>query len=479
MNKMRFLSYLCAGALTFGVGASGCSEDKMDEIDTNPNNPTEVAMRLVLPQVGVTTAFSISGTDLAWYSSIFIEHTAGVHAQFQQADNRDAGSFNATAVGNNWTDNYDQLRDLDYIIARGTNGAEANSWRYVGIAQVLKAYTLAVTTDLWGRIPARQAAQGVNSLQPVFDPQQTVYADVNALLDAAIANLDKNTVSIPSGDDLFYDGDAAKWKKAAYSLKARLALHLSNVDPAWADKVLAAVPNGFASSDDDFTFKAYGVNATAQNPWYQESTDRGHFAVSKTFFDLLTSLNDPRLNYLVAPLLNGMRVPAPNGATQNDQGGTIYSRASAEVVGPASPLPILTYSELKFIEAEAQLSKGNRPAAYAAYLAGVNTALSQQGTSAADAATYVAQPTVSVGEPALTRKNIITQKYISFWIYQSLEAYNDYRRVDADFPTLTNVQGAPPRRFPYPQAEIDANGANVPNVDINTNGVWWDDGSDD
>jgi hypothetical protein len=479
MNKMRFLSYLCAGALTLGVGV-GCSEDKMDDIDTNPNNPTEVAVRLVLPQVETQTAFSISGTDLAWFSSIFIEHTAGVHAQFQQADNRDPGSFNATAVGNNWTDIYDQIRDLDYIIARGTSGAEAGSWRYVAIAQVLKAHTLSVATDLFGRIPNRQAGQGIDNLQPAFDTQRSVYEDANALLDQAIANLDKPTTNLPGTADIFYNGDAAKWKRTAYSLKARLALHLSNVDPAWADKVLAAVPNGFTGPADDFTFRGYGTNATAQNPWFQESTDRSHFAVSKTFFDLLTGLNDPRLNYLVAPLPDTtIRVPAPNGETENDQGGTIYSRASASVVGPASPLPILTYSELKFIEAEARLSKGDRMGAYTAYLEAVNTALSQQGSSTTDAAAYVAQPAVGVGEGALTRKDIITQKYISFWIYQPMEAYNDYRRVDADFPTLTNTKGAPPKRFPYPQAEIDANAGNVPNVDINANGVWWDDGSDD
>jgi Starch-binding associating with outer membrane len=478
MKKMRFLSFLCAGALAIGAGA-GCSEDKMDEVDTNPNSPTEVALRLVLPQTEVTTAFSISGTDLAWYSSIFVEHTTGVHAQFQQADNREGGSFNASVTGNNWTDNYHQLRDLDYIIARGSTGAESGSWHYVGIAQILKAYTLGVTTDLFGRIPNRQAGLGEANLRPAFDLQRDVYADINKLLDDAIANLDKTTSNDPGDNDLFFGGDADQWKKTAYSLKARFAIHLSNVDAAWADKVLAAVPNGFSSSADDFTFAAFNSNATGQNPWYQESTDRSHFAVSKTFFDLLTGLNDPRLEYLVGEVSPGVRNPAPNGESENDQGGNIYSRASSDVVGPASPLPIMTYAELKFIEAEAKLNKGDRAGAYSAYLDGVNTSLSQQGVSGTPASNYVAQPSVGVGSGALTRKDIITQKYISFWIYQPLEAYNDYRRVDADFPTLTNTKGAPPKRFPYPQAEFDSNASNVPNVDINANGVWWDDNSDD
>ncbi len=478
MKKMRFLSFLLAGATTLALSTS-CSEDKMDEVDTNPNNPTQVALKLVLPQTEVVTAFTIAGTDLAWYSSIFIEHTTGVHAQFQQADNREGGALNATISSNSWDSNYDQLLDLDYMIARGSTGAEAGSWRFVAIAQIQKAYVLGVTTDLFGKIPNRQAGLGEANLRPAFDKQAEVYTDIDQLLTDAIANLDKPTTNNPGTSDLFYGGDAAKWKMAAHSLKARMAVHRSNVDPTWADKALASVAGGFAGSADDFTFAAFNSSASGQNPWYQESTDRSHFAVSKTFFDLLTGLNDPRLSYLVAEIPAGGRNPAPNGASVNDQGGTVYSRASADVVGPASPLPIMTYSELKFIEAEAKLSKGDRPGAYAAYLDGVNAALAQQGASATDAATYVAQGSVGVGDAALTRKDIITQKYISFWIYQPIEAYNDYRRVDADFPTLTNVKGAPPKRLPYPQSEIDSNASNVPTVDIFANGVWWDDSSDD
>jgi len=43
---------------------------------------------------------------------------------------------------------------------------------------------------------------------------------------------------------------------------------------------------------------------------------------------------------------------------------------------------------------------------------------------------------------------------------------------------MLNPLSAPPRRFPYPQNELSANGANVPSVAL-TNGVAWDDGSDD
>jgi hypothetical protein len=73
-------------------------------------------------------------------------------------------------------------------------------------------------------------------------------------------------------------------------------------------------------------------------------------------------------------------------------------------------------------------------------------------------------------------EDIIKQKYISFWLYQPIEAYNDWRRTG--FPALTNSIGLPPRRFPYPQSEFDSNAENVPTVQP-TDGVWWDDGTED
>jgi hypothetical protein len=59
---------------------------------------------------------------------------------------------------------------------------------------------------------------------------------------------------------------------------------------------------------------------------------------------------------------------------------------------------------------------------------------------------------VAVGEDNLTLENIITQKYIAFWLFQPIEAYNDYRRTL--IPDLNNPVSPPPNRFPYPQDRL-------------------------
>lgn len=146
MKTYKFLSYFLALALTLSI--SSCDEDTLDEIDINPNNPTDVPINLLLPQVEVDVAFAVANTDVAWYSSVFVQHTAGVHAQLQSADRR-SGLNDATLVNNTWTTIYaSTLPDLNLIIQKGSEGGdEEGRWTAVGIAKVLKAYTLAIATD--------------------------------------------------------------------------------------------------------------------------------------------------------------------------------------------------------------------------------------------------------------------------------------------------------------------------------------------
>ena len=84
MKTYKFLSYILLVGLL--LVTNSCSEDTLDEIDTNPNSPTDVTINLLLPQAEVDVAFAITNTDVAWYSSVFVQHTAGVHAQLQSAD---------------------------------------------------------------------------------------------------------------------------------------------------------------------------------------------------------------------------------------------------------------------------------------------------------------------------------------------------------------------------------------------------------
>ncbi|MCG7860549.1 SusD/RagB family nutrient-binding outer membrane lipoprotein, partial [Flavihumibacter sediminis] len=72
-----------------------------------------------------------------------------------------------------------------------------------------------------------------------------------------------------------------------------------------------------------------------------------------------------------------------------------YSRGNA-------PLALVTYAEMKFIEAEAAFRADNKPRAYAAYLAGIAAHMNKMGVPTADRDAYLSEPTVSVGEANIT-----------------------------------------------------------------------------
>jgi hypothetical protein len=463
----------------------GCSEERLNEIDTNPNNPMEAPIETLMPSVTSGVPYYMAGSDLSWYASVFVEHTTGTFDRMRDVDRRTG--INSKLSENAWLNVYTNvLDDLNTIIERGSiGGEEEGNWKYVGIAQVLFAYTTSIATDLWGRIPYSEALMGANNRTPKYDKQENIYVDLQIMLDSAIANLGKESIATPDAHDMIYGGDTDKWQKAAWALKARFYNHLSNRDPSGsADSALNCIKKAFTSSDDDMIFDAWsGTDEIAhQNPWYGMTAKSPRpLSVSETFYDLLNNSGDPRkiLFFTTAGTsLFDPYNPAPNGAADLDASGTKYSKITTEVVDANTPLPLMTYIELLFIKAEASLRVGEYNVAFAAYQDAVLAALEQYGISQTDAFSspsfYLNVLDIEPGN--LTLQDIITQKYIALWPFQSIESYNDWRRTG--FPSLNNALGNPPLRMPYPQNEIANNGANVP--DVNTSdGVWWDDGTED
>lgn len=493
MKKYRYISFLLAVGLVFGGGS--CSDDKLDEIDTNPNSPEEVSVNLLMPQVTVNVPTAVVGADLSWYSSVFVQHTAGVHAQLQEADRR-SGLENNTLVNNMWNNIYaGVLPDLNLIIERGSpGGAEEGNLVHVGIAKVLKAYTMSIATDIWGRVPYSEIGRGVENRTPVYDPQQQIYTEIQNLLDEAIVDLASGAPT-PAGQDLIYAGNVTNWTRAAYSLKARFHNRLSNIDPTGsAQAALAAAAQGFENASQNFSFNRYTAAAIGEHPWWQEANDRSHHAVSESFVETLESLNDPRLQAMVAPARGPSEaagapviVGAPNGTLTNDQANRSFSDVKNPnntpppgpwVLQATSPMPMMTYDELKFIEAEAHLRLGNTGEALEAYQEGIRAAMVRQINAPAPAI----EAYIAANASTVSLEDIIRQKWIALFYFQSIEAYNDWRRTGLPAFISQHPISPPPLRFPYAQNELDTNEGNVPPVrgsQIFSSGVWWMDGTED
>lgn len=469
---MKKLIYLIAALLFVS-----CSDTVMDEIDTNPNEPEDVTIKLLMPQVTTNAGFCISANSLSWFASVFIEQTCGVHGQLMDADQRI--NINSQTFNNDWTYIYlNQLMDLSRIIQKGSAaGTEEANWKAVGIAKILYVHTFSIATDCFGQIPYSQALKPLEFPRPVFDNQQNIYTSLQAMLDEAIGDLAKNSHGTVGGEDLIYEGDAGKWIKAAWALKARLYNHLSKRDPQGsATAALDALSKAFQSSDEEMKLDKFTEVATQQNPWFQEEADRGHHSLSQTMYDLLVANNDPRLSRWFTQI-NGAFSPGKNGENQQDQSGSLYSKFTSELLSATTAVPIISFRELKFIEAEAYFRHGDLQKAYEAYQAALATSLENSGIEEADRNTFMAQATVSPGKDLLSLELIMKQKFIAMFPFQSIETWTDWRRTG--IPQMQNIYGNVPRRLPYPDDELTTNGDNIPQNITTAKGVWWDDGSED
>ncbi|MBN1926750.1 MAG: SusD/RagB family nutrient-binding outer membrane lipoprotein [Prolixibacteraceae bacterium] len=465
MEKFKYIIFLLILSVTF---STSCSDDVLDEIDRDPNNPTEVSVDFILPGVQVNCIHSFLMGAGARYISSYVEHHCNVHLNPYWPE-RGTDQFNQA---------YSILKDVNIIIEKGS---EENKWTHVGIAQVIKAITLGTLTDIFGDVPYSEALLGSENRNPEYDSQEAIYSELFLILDDAIKNLSKETVVNPGKYDMLLQGDKNMWVKVAWGLKARFYNRLSNIDSSGsATNALLAVKNSFSSAEECLSFSDYenGGSDHINLFSYQEQLEKC-FATSVTMLNVLNSFNDlgfvdPRADRWFAKL-NGEFVGAPNGENIPDVAHNKYSPISiVNVLSPDAPVMVLTYDELKFIEAEANLRLAKRPEANAAYRKAVEAACSRAGLTTGEIASYTSQGTVFTDNESLNLEMIIKQKYLSFFISQPIEAWSDWRRTG--IPSLYNTVEGIPLRLPYPNTELARN-SNAPtdinNVTIYTKKVWW------
>ena len=171
-------------------------------------------------------------------------------------------------------------------------------------------------------------------------------------------------------------------------------------------------------------------------------------------------------------------------------GATAYGTLGGN--GAKQPMVFLTNEELQFIKAEAaERGLGGLTASQAAgfYNAGITASMQRWSSyigatqiSAAQIATYLAQPAVAYKGGTDGLKQIATQKYIALFT-DGYNAWAEWRRTCVP-STIKHGPGTTvpytPRRYYYATGEISANGANVAAAvarqgpDNFQTPVWWD-----
>lgn len=451
------LKNLVATASIF-ILATGCSNWIDHDLNIDPDAPSAVPANLLLPGIEQSMGYHLVGNNTVRTNNIWVQLFDGTSRQsFTEARYQ----LVPADVNNVWTSMYTDILMNSTIIVNQSQEVGLESPNFAGVAQVCLATTLGIGSDLFGDMPYSEAFRGgEGALSPIYDSQESIYTTIFTLLDQAVVNLNNpNNVNEVDGD-VIYDGDVDKWKKAANSIKARHQLQLTGVNGNAAyTAALAAVAGGFTSNDDDMMVPFEDAN---KNPIFQFMEQRTDIRMGSTLVNMLTANDDPRLPFYVAPDSDGNFTGSDPGS-QNEAA----SHPGPNLAADAAPVKMMTYSELKFIEAEARLILGQAGAqeAYeAAVAASILRVTGEENTAWLDA---------NINGVTVTLQNIITQKYIDG--VGTNQPYADFRRTG--FPALNLAAGAVqqsiPTRFPYPQSELDYNSQNVPAVSI-TDKLWWD-----
>jgi len=491
MKKIIFIGIFFISLLLLGSCTKG-----WEEMNIDPNGASDVPAENIL--INLERSMSDRLGDV-WWTGNNTSSYAGHIAKIQYIDENRYIERETTI--DDWGDLIGYQVDLDKIIAKAQ---AAENPAMEGVAITLKAMLWHIMTDTWGAVPFTEGARGEEGiLQPTYDSQQTVYAGILALLETA------NTKLAAGGtikNDIINGNSVDLWQKFANSLHLRVAIRMSNVDPAGAkaelQKILVTSPSTYPilSSNADIVSLEWVGTSPYYEPYYDDQRTRDDHGMCKTFIDALNATSDPRIGEFAYPaasdglyrgVLAGMSLTQESATALNSVSRIGYRYRK----NPAGSTYWMRYAEVEFIKAEAYLRAdllNDGVKARTAYEAGITASCTEHGVSLDAIGTYLGNTNVAwngAGTWGYTNlQKIYYQKWVSLF-KQGLEAWAETRRTDipligiapgATPATLLSAHNRPPFRWPYPQSEYSLNEANVSTADDGIvdrfwgTQMWWD-----
>jgi len=452
------------------------------DVNTDPNNPPSAPIDGLLVRTTLETGRNTY--RVGEITSSFVQHLASPNPAYGP-DIQDNVSYGVI-----WSSLYSVLGDLADLRVQAD---QQNAPHYAGVAKVLTAYNLSLLVNMFGDVPYTEALFGT-TLNPGYDSSADIYGEMLKLIDEAIIDLQSSvSTTSPGQSDLIFRGDRQKWLRTAHALKARFLNHYSKTSSYNPAAVLAAVDQAFRNSGDDFQLSFFNEGLSTQNPWYRVAVLNAGLNLGGWFSSqLINHMNgtnygvfDPRLPLIANPVTStnfptivGTYVGTRNGAGRGSVPsvgvravlivGSFYSASAT------SPVEMVTFAELKFIEAEAALAL-NPARSVVAYEAGIRAHMAKLGVNQGDINTYLAAPVVST---QITRAKIMKEKYVALLL--NPEAWNDARRFNYQYtgfelPANHNpaLNGQMLRRVRYPDSEFQRNALKVPQRTM-LDRVFWD-----
>jgi hypothetical protein len=368
----------------------------------------------------------------------------------------------------------------------GTEEAE----QFLPIAKFFKAFFYVRMTERLGDIPMSEAMKGEEgNFTPEYDTQKEVYTQCLKLLEEANDELtaypDKSSALT---NDLYYNGDLTKWRKAINTFHVRVLLSLSkrNDEMNVAGRLQAIVSNPdkyplMESIADNMQITYYGT-ADDQYPLYPNGS--AYSFIGKTYVDQLRRTEDPRIFIQMVPgeaqnqgvegreRMFSSYVGGDTGMIidalqqQGNESRLLASINNSTYVTPTGlPCVQLGFQELQFSLAEAANLGWITGDAETYYEKGIRADMEFYGVSADDVNTFLTNPAnVYRGDNADGLKQIREQKYVALFQNSGFLAFFEQRRTGVPVFSVGEGNlnnGRIPKRWMYPVRERQYNEENL------------------
>lgn len=494
--------------LSFVLILSSCN--KFLDINQNPNFPTDVSDELLLTS-SIAAVTNVYAADWGLIGSFWSQHWAqnNTSSQYKTFESYSISS-NENAIERSYRAMFvDGLSDNEIFLKK----VEANeNWGAYLMGAVIKAYGFQYLVDMYGNVPYNEAFLGAEKLNPVIDKGDKVYEAFYALLkDALSKDMSKFVPENYELNDIIFHGNLDDWAAFGQTLRLRILLRQFSANTAFATseitQLLADMEAGNISLlDKDVAVRNFEDADSKSNPLYESDQRQlnttNNLKACATFISYLEANSDTRIGSLFTPVAGkflGMVTGSYNVPSTEFEAPTLIA---SPIVTPTMPVYWMTNAESELLIAEAYLRLGNVDKAKTHYENGVNASFDRMGADIGDLLSGAYAFPASGFNSQL--KAIIMQKWIDAADGgRGLESHIE--RVRTGYPEESAVSnqieagyvlpevyipgtliyskqgtsgGVLPRRFPYPDSELNFNSnaaeyKALTDADVILQRVWW------
>jgi hypothetical protein len=486
MKKLKYNLAVLIAPLIF----TSC--EKFDTLTVDPNRPTDVHPSLLLTNIEVNTFSEISVGGA--YASRYLVFTDGYSTDQTYGWQRSG---------------YGSYSTLLQVYKMNEEAEQRNLLNYQALAKFFRAYHFMNLTLTFGEIPYSEALSGdQDQFKPSYDTQFEVFKGILQELEEANSMLDESNGEITG--DVIYEGDIMKWKKLVNSFRIRVLTSLSAKTGNSELNVIAQFreiyenPETyplFTSSEDQAQLVYYDRDQNRYPLFNDRSIQTANY-MERTFVNLLKTRKDPRLFAIASPDRKSREVGQPGyqtsfssysgldaGAYVNDNVLVLTDKGEGSPLNPRyysdpvnEPSVAVGYPELMFNLAEAALKGWIIADTSELYKNGIVSSMEFYGITPAKINAYLSESLVRLN-PSTAMEQINIQKYLAFFLNSGWESFYNQRRTGIpEFIVGPSTQngGQVPKRWMYPQDELDYNFENVAeainrqfNGNDNVNGIMW------